>query len=46
MNLQGKLIKIFETKVITEKFQKREFVIETGGDYPQTISMEFHNETS
>ncbi len=39
MDIIGKLHAIFETKQITERFQKREFVVETGDNptYPQMI---------
>lgn len=34
----GKLFKIFETKQVTERFSKREFVVEVqDGKYPQTV---------
>lgn len=34
----GKLFKIFETKQITERFSKREFVVEVqDGKYPQSV---------
>lgn len=35
--LTGKLIVKNETQVVSEKFSKREFVIETQDTYPQTI---------
>jgi len=44
MNVKGKLIVKEETVVISDKFQKREFVVETQEDYPQTIQMELHGE--
>ena len=39
MQITGKLHAIFETKQITERFQKREFVVETTDNpsYPQMI---------
>ena len=39
MQITGKLHAIFETKQITERFQKREFVVETADNpsYPQMI---------
>lgn len=38
LEARGKLFKIFETKQITERFSKREFVLEVeDGKYPQTI---------
>lgn len=39
--LDGQLVKIFATKQITERFSKREFVLEVqDGKYPQTIMFE------
>jgi len=42
MNIQGKVIEIYETKQITDKFKKREFVIEFAENeqYPQYIKFE------
>jgi hypothetical protein len=39
MQIIGKLHAIFETKQITERFQKREFVVETNDNptYPQMV---------
>jgi hypothetical protein len=37
MDLKGQIIKIFPKKQVSEKFAKREFVIETGDKYPQKI---------
>lgn len=37
MNIEGKIHKIGETQQISQKFQKREIVIKTEGDYPQFI---------
>lgn len=46
MTLQGKLLEIFETKHITDKFQKREFIVEyaENANYPQTIAMEMQQD--
>lgn len=46
MNLSGKLIEIFPTKNITEKFRKREFVVEyaENANYPQTIALELQQD--
>lgn len=38
--LTGKLIVKNETQVVSEKFSKREFVIETSDTYPQTILLQ------
>ena len=40
MEIKGTLEAIFETKEFKSGFKKREFVINTGGDYPQSIKME------
>ena len=40
MDITGKLKLIKETQVFSEKFQKREFVVETFETYPQTILIE------
>lgn len=42
MNITGKLIEIFETKQISDKFKKREFVVEYSENeqYPQFIKFE------
>lgn len=46
MTLTGTLVEIFDTKQITEKFSKRDFVIETtdANNYKEVIKLEFHNE--
>jgi hypothetical protein len=38
--LKGKLIKDFGTVQVSDKFQKREFVIEVPGQYPELIKCE------
>ncbi len=38
---KGKIVDIFQTQQISDKFKKREFVIETDEQYPQLIKMEF-----
>ena len=42
MNIQGKLIEKFETQVVSDKFRKREFVIEFSENpqYPEYIKFE------
>lgn len=37
MNVQGTIYKVGEVQKVSDKFQKREVVIRTGGDYPQLI---------
>ena len=43
MTIQGKLFKKFDTKVISDKFKKREFVLEIAENpmYPQTCIFQF-----
>lgn len=41
MTITGTIIKIGEVQQITDKFKKRELVINTGGEYPQYIPIEF-----
>ena len=43
MEIKGRLIKKEEVRVITEKFKNLKFVVETSGEYPQTIQMELQN---
>lgn len=40
--LKGTVIKVYETKVVSDKFSKREFVVETNDNpkYPQTILLQ------
>ena len=40
MDISGTIEVIKDTQVISEKFSKREFVINTGGDYPEVIQLE------
>jgi len=40
MEIKGTLEAIFETKEFKSGFKKREFVVNTGGDYPQSVKME------
>lgn len=42
--ITGTLKMINEIQVISEKFSKRTAVIETSGDYPQPIEVEFVND--
>lgn len=37
MQVQGKLIHVADEQVISDKFKKREFVIETSDQYPQEV---------
>jgi len=40
MEIKGLIHKIYDTQIFESGFQKREFVINTGGDYPQMIKCE------
>jgi single-strand DNA-binding protein len=40
LKLTGKVIVIFDTQTFASGFQKREFVVETLGQYPQKIKFE------
>ena len=40
MEIKGTLEAKFDTKVFSSGFKKKEFVVNTGGDYPQSIKME------
>lgn len=40
MEITGKVIVKNDTKIVSEKFKSREFVIETDGNYPQKISFQ------
>lgn len=46
MELTGKLVEIFATQVISEKFSKREFVVEYAENptYPEYIKLEVVND--
>jgi single-strand DNA-binding protein len=37
LTIEGKLLKKFETEQVSATFKKREFVIETEGQYPQPV---------
>jgi single-strand DNA-binding protein len=39
--IEGKVVVVTETTQITEKFAKREIVIETDDKYPQQVMLEF-----
>lgn len=43
-SIKGRIVVINELQNISEKFQKREFVIELDGKYPEFIKFEFVNE--
>lgn len=39
--IEGRIHHIGETVQVSDRFSKREFVIETKGEYPQTVALEF-----
>lgn len=41
MQVQGKLKEVFDTQEISDKFKKRELVIETNDQYPQELLIQF-----
>jgi len=41
LQAKGKIVFIGETEVVSDKFKKREIVIDTGGEYPQQVKFEF-----
>lgn len=42
--ITGTVHKVENTQQITDKFKKRELIVNTGGDYPQMLKCEFHND--
>ena len=42
--IKGKIIQIQETQTFPSGFTKREFVVDTGGEYPQQIPMSFNKD--
>lgn len=44
MEIKGQLKEVFDTQQVTEKFSKREFVIETDGQYPDVIKLELNGD--
>lgn len=44
MTVTGKVIAIMPEEVISDKFKKREFVIETSDKYPQQILLQLVND--
>lgn len=43
-NIIGVIEKIMPVQKISDKFEKREIVVNTGGDYPQLICIQFVND--
>ena len=41
MQVAGKIVAIMPTQVVSEKFSKREFVVETPSQYPQQILLQW-----
>ena len=44
MQIEGKVIVLGEVQQPSEKFKKKAIVIETPGDYPQKIQVDFAND--
>jgi hypothetical protein len=44
MDIKGKVIEVMQTRKVSEKFQVREFVLETDEKYPQQIIMQVTQE--
>lgn len=44
LEVQGKLVDVFGTQQVTDKFKKREFVIETEENYPQHVKMQLNQD--
>lgn len=44
MKIEGELILVKDTQVVTSSFQKREFVVKTLDQYPQTILVELQGQ--
>lgn len=44
MEVQGKIERLEAEQVISDKFKKREFVVTTDEQYPQSIALEFVND--
>ena len=44
MEVSGKIKLIRDIQVVSEKFQKREFVVETNEQYPQSLQFELHGQ--
>ena len=44
MEISGKVVMVNPKNQISEKFAKREIVVETQETYPQTILVEFHQD--
>lgn len=44
LEIQGKLVEIYATQQVTDKFKKREFVIETIERYPQFVKIQLNQD--
>lgn len=44
MELSGTITEVFEQQDISDKFSKREIVVETGDQYPNPLIVEFAND--
>ena len=43
--LKGTVVEVGEVQVVTDKFSKRTLVIQTLGDYPQDVPIDFGNKS-
>ena len=41
MQIEARIEKILDEQVISDRFRKREFVVQTKEQYPQTLCFEF-----
>lgn len=41
LEIKGAILNIGKTEKVSEKFSKRQLVIQTEGEYPQTVALEF-----
>jgi uncharacterized protein (UPF0333 family) len=44
LEVTGKLVEVFPAQQVTEKFKKREFVIETEENYPQHVKLQLNQD--
>lgn len=44
MEIQAKVKEVNQTQIVSNNFQKRELVIVTNEQYPQTLLVEFHQD--
>lgn len=44
IKIKGKVVSVGDTMVKSDKFKKRELIVSTLGEYPQTFAIEFIND--